>query len=118
MGRFGEKLGHHLASYLKANPSILNRGNPAIGALERLFGSIGACYRTDSVQGGLRFRVTECPLDEAARRAGVQNLDLARFGINEMCRSLLLGLNPALIVTTSPESSAQFLFTLREAVTA
>jgi hypothetical protein len=112
--RFGEKLGHRLADYLKQNPMLVTGENPAVGALECLFGSIGACYSTDHVEAGMRFLVTKCPLDDTARRLGLPNVELARQGINAMCRSMLLDMNPSMIVNTSQETKAQFLFTLRE----
>lgn len=118
MESFGERLGHRLASYLKQNPQLMTGENPALGALECLFGSIGACYSTDHIEAGMRFLVTECPLEDAAKRLGVPNLELARHGINAMCRRMLLDMNPALIVKTSPAASPQFTFTLREAVAA
>ncbi len=118
MQRFGEKLGKHLASYLKKNPEAVTGENPAIGALECLFGSIGACYSLDYVEAGMRFLVTQCPLEEAAKGLGLPHVELARHGINAMCRRMLFDMSPGLIVSTSPESSPQFMFTIGAAVPA
>ncbi len=118
MERFGEKLGARLASHLQQNPGLVTGKNQATGALECLFGSIGACYSMDHIEHGMRFLVSECPLEEAAKRSGIANVELARHGINAMCKRMMLEIDPGLRVDTSPDSSPQFLFTISEAVAA
>ncbi len=118
MQRFGEKLGKHLANYLRQNPGAVTGDNPAVGALECLFGSIGACYSLDYVEAGMRFLVTQCPLEHAAKDLGIPSVELARHGINAMCRRMLLDMSPGATVSTAPEFSPQFMFTIRAAVPA
>ncbi len=112
MQMFGERLGRRLSEYLKKNPALVPSKNAALGALECLFGTIRAGFFEDYAQSGVRFVVTDCPLEEAARRSGLMNIELARYGINAMCQSLCLGMNPSLTVQTLPATRPEFAFTL------
>lgn len=112
MELFGQRLGRRLAEYLRVNPMLLTSKNPALGALECLFGTIHAGYFEDYAQTGVRFVVTDCPLEEAARRSGLMNIEMARYGINAMCQSLCISMNPGLRVSTSPATRPEFAFTL------
>ncbi len=112
MQGFGERLGHQLAAYLRRNPGLLTSQNPALGALECVFGTIGAHFFEDYAQAGVRFLVTDCPLEEAAKRSGLSNIELARHGVNAMCTSLCVGMNPQVVVSTSPANRPELMFTL------
>ena len=112
MHAFGERIGRRLSDYLRKNPTLIPSKNAALGALECLFGTISASYFEDYAPSGVRFVVTDCPLEAAAKRSGIPNVELARHGINAMCQSLCLGMNPKLIVNTLPASRPEFVFTL------
>lgn len=112
MQTFGQRLGRQLAEYLKVNPALVTSKNAALGALECLFGTLHAGYFEDYAPAGVRFVVTDCPLEEAARRSGLPQVELARCGLNAMCQSLCTGMNPDLSVSALPATRPEFAFTL------
>jgi len=115
MQYFGEQLGHGLARYLKDHSALLASTDPTVRALEYVFEGLDACFTEDHVKAGVRFLVTYCPVEDAAKRSGLSNVDLARCGINALCRTLILDMNPHLIVKTLPETSSEFMFTMTTA---
>ena len=112
MQNFGERLGHTVAQYLQENHHLLIGENPAVRALEQVFGTIGACFSAEYSEAGVRFMVTDCPLENAAKRSGLPNIELAHHGINAMCRSLILDINPGVTVNTSSEIRPEFILTI------
>ena len=115
MQNFGERLGHGLAKYMRNCPDLLGSDNPALYALEQIFESIGADFSTDYLSEGVQLRMARCPVQEAAKHSGMRHVDLARDGMSAMCRSLVLDMNPHSIVDTSPDSSSEFIVTIRAA---
>jgi hypothetical protein len=109
---FGQQIGMQLAEYLKRNPELVKTKNVALGALECLFGNIRASYFEDYAASGVRFVVTECPLEEAAKRSGLEDVELARHGVNSMCQSLCQGMSPEAVVKALPDSRPDFAFTI------
>ena len=109
MQNFGERLGHTIAQYLIENPLLLMGENPAVCALEQVFETIGACFSVEYSESDVRFMVTNCPLESAAKHSGLSNIELARHGINAMCRSLILDINPNVTVGASAETRAEFI---------
>jgi hypothetical protein len=118
MQNFGDQLGHRLAKYLQANPALLAPDDPTVRALEQVFGAIGADFSEDHIEAGVRFLLTYCPVEDAAKRSGLPYVELAHHGINAMCRSLILDMNPRLIVYTSPDTLPEFMFTISTAIPA
>lgn len=109
---FGQRMGRRLAAFLQKNPTLISSKNSALGALECLFGTIRASYFEDYADSGARFVVTDCPLEEASRRSGLPDIELARSGINAMCQSLCLGMDPGVVVNTLPSSRPELVFTV------
>lgn len=56
------------------------------------------------IEAGLRFLLTYCPVEDAAKRFGLPYVELTHCDINGMCRSLILDMNPQLIVYASPDT--------------
>ena len=112
MQTFGERIGRRLAEYLRKNPVLVTSKNQALGALECLFGTISAHFFEDYAQSGVRFVVTDCPLEEASKRSGLPNIELARHGINAMCQGLCHGMDPDLVIRTLPSNRPELAFTL------
>ncbi len=112
MQGFGERLGRGLAEHLKRNPVLVHSKNAPLGALECLFGTIRAHYFEDYAKSGVRFVVTDCPLEEAARRSGLPNVELARVGVNAMCESLCKGMNPQVTVKALPATRPELAYTI------
>ncbi len=118
MENFGESLGQSLAVYMKANPELVSRDDPTIRALEQIFTAIGAEFTEDHMQAGVRFLVSHCPIEEAAKRSGLPHGELARHGINAMCRKLIHEMNPGWIVVTAMDNQPELMFTLTQPVPA
>ncbi len=111
---FGEAIGRRFSDFLKQNPMLVPSKNPALGALECLFGTLHAEFFEDYAESGARFVVTNCPLEDSAERCGLPNVELARHGINAMCRSLCSGMNPKATVNSLPSSRSELIFTVSE----
>jgi hypothetical protein len=118
MQDFGDRLGHRLAKYLQDNPALLASDDPTVRAVEQVFEAIGADFSEDHIEAGVRFLLTSCPVEDAAKRSGLPYAELAHHGVNAMCRSLILDMNPHLSVYTSPDTLPQFMFTITEAIPA
>ncbi len=118
MENFGERLGRGLAAYMQHNPDLVSRDDPTIRALEQIFSAIGAEFSEDHLQQGVRFLVSHCPIEEAAKRSGLPHSELARHAINAMCRRLIHEMNPGWIVVTAPDSQPELMFMLTLAVPA
>lgn len=118
MRNFGERLGHALARYLLDKPALLASDDPTVRALEYVFDGLDASFSEDHIEAGVRFLVTYCPVEDAANRSGLPNVELAHHGINAMCRRLILDVNPHLVVKTLPDTSPKFMFTITTAVPA
>ena len=115
MQSFGERLGHRLAGYMQNNPDLLTEDDPTLRALEQIFGTIGAVFTEEHMEAGVRFLVSHCPVEDAAKRSGLSHVELARHGINAMCRRLILDMNPSLMVITAPDNRPEFMFTITAA---
>ena len=115
---FGEGIGRRLSDFLRQNPTLMPSKNAALGALECLFGTIQAEFFEDYAESGARFVVTNCPLEEAADRSGLPNVELARHGVNAMCRSLCQGVSPKSTVNTLPSDRSELIFTVSSPTTA
>jgi hypothetical protein len=62
--------------------------------------------------------VTDCPLENASKQAGLPNVELAHYGVNSMCKTLILDINPEVIVNASSEIRPEFILTINDPITA
>ena len=112
MRDFGEQIGRSLAKYLTENPSLLAPENPAVRALEHTIEMMGARFSAEHSGTETRLIVTDCPLAKTAERSGLRNIELARHGINSMCKSLIHAMDPNLNLSTSSPDQPEFIFTI------
>jgi len=112
MQDFGERLGHRLAAYMQDNPALLAPDDPMLHALEQVFGTLGAGCSEEHLASGVRFLVSHCQLEEVARHSGLCHAELAHHGINALCRTLILAMNPRWVVDTATDTLAEFMFTI------
>lgn len=108
MHDFGGRLGQSLAAYFKENPALGVTENSPIRALELVFGTTDACFSAEVGDTGVRFQITDCPLEHAAKRSGLSSVELAHHGMSAMCRSLILNLSPDVTVETSSQAGGEF----------
>lgn len=118
MQDFGERLGYSLAKYIIENPALLAPENSAVHALEYIFDTMGACFSTEHSEAGTRLIITDCPLEKTAERSGLRNIELAHYGINAMCQSLIHVMNSDAKLIVSSSDQPEFIFTLMTPVPA
>jgi hypothetical protein len=111
MQNFGERLGKCLAKHLKDTiPSYMSE-NAAIAALKRIFETMDVSPSVEKYIGGeVCFTITDFPLEKAARRSGLQTVELARHGINALCQSMMQGITPHLVMSASSDARSEFIF--------
>ncbi len=112
MQDFGESLGHRLALYLRQDPGLLVSDDPMLRALQQVFDGIGGDCIEQHLDSGVRFLASHCDLEEVALRSGLCHRDLAHHGISALCRALILGLEPHLLVESAPDTLPEFVLTV------
>jgi hypothetical protein len=112
MQDFGERFGRSIAKQVENNilPSISR--NSASQVLKYIFETVDAHPSVENVDAGVRVIITDYPLEKAAKRSGLWNVELAHCGINSMCQSLIHCINPGLTVCASSDRRSEFIFTI------
>jgi hypothetical protein len=112
MRGFGERLGRSLAKQLENNILLSLSHKSASQILKNVFETVDAHPSVENVDAGVRVIVTDYPLEKAAKRSGLWNVELAHSGINSMCQSLIRCINPGLAVSASSNADSEFTFTI------
>jgi hypothetical protein len=112
MRLFGECLGEALARYLKDSAPTETVTNLGACALECVLESMNAHFAVEQVSSELRFIVAGCPLEETAERTGLREVELAHYGINTLCQSLVYAIDPDLVVHAPLEARADHIFSV------
>jgi hypothetical protein len=112
MQDFAEHIGHSIGKFLRENTYLVRLENPIDRALEHLFQTMNARI-TIKYSGAIEnFIVIDFPLEEAAQRSGLRNIELAHHGINIMCQSMIEVMQPEVTLKTSPAIHPEFAFTI------
>ena len=112
MQKFGEHLGVALARYIQDSVPVVRAANPGACALECVLESMNAHFTVEQVGPDLRFVVVGCPLDETAEHTGLREVELAHYGINVLCQSLIHAIDPDLVVHAPLEARADHIFSV------
>ena len=112
MRSFGEHMGGLLAEYIKTTPLLKSVADPGACALESVLEAIHAHLSIEHVGPELRFIVAGCPLLDVAERTGLKEIELAQFGFNVMCQSLIHSIDPHLLLNVPRGSEDGQVFTL------
>jgi formate/nitrite transporter len=112
MKSFGEHLGEMLAGYIRGTPLLKTAADPGACALESVLEAIHAHLSIEHIGPELRFIIAGCPLLDAAERTGLREIELAQFGFNVMCQSLIHAIDPHLLLHVPPSGEAGKTFTL------
>ena len=112
MRSFGENLGQRLAEYLKDTPLLNSTTDPGACALESLLEAVHAHLSMEHIGPELRFVVAGCPLLDASEHTGLAEIELAQFGFNVMCQTLIQTIDPRLLLRVPLANSAEQVFTL------
>ena len=112
MQDFGERFGRSLAKQLVNDALPLKPRHSVSHVLRYIFETVDAHPAVEIVDTGVRIIITDYPLEKAAKRSGLWNIELARYGINSMCQSLIRCLNPGVSLRTSSDRRSEFIFTV------
>jgi hypothetical protein len=112
MQDFGERLGRSLAKQLENNILLSSLRNSACQMLKYILDTVDAHPCVEDVDAGVRVIIMDYPLEKAAKRSGLWNVELAHCGINSMCESLIRCMNPRLAVRASSDERSEFIFTI------
>jgi hypothetical protein len=89
MRSFAENLGVRLADYIMKTVPLHDTPDPSACALESILEAIHAHLTIEHMGPELRFVVAGCPLLDASKHTGLAEVELAQFGFNVMCQSLI-----------------------------
>ncbi len=112
MQDFGERFGRSLAEQLKRDRLPFKPRHSLSYILKHIFETVDAHPSVENVDAGVRIVIPDYPLEKAAKHSGLGNIELAHYGINSMCRSLICHLNPGASLSTSSDTCPEFVFTI------
>lgn len=104
MKSFSERFGQLLAQHIKESSLLETLTDPAACVLKCLLESKHARFRLEYINHKYRFTVESCPIHEVAELTGLTEVELAHYGFNTMCQSLIDALNLDLSMFISVEA--------------
>lgn len=107
MQDFAQHIGQTVGQFLKRNTCLLQSDQPCHRALQHLFEAIHAHISIEYAEGTEHFAVIDCPLQKAAEHSGLRNIELAHYGINIMCQSMIEAIDPQVVVRTTSAVHAE-----------
>jgi hypothetical protein len=112
MQSFAQCIGRSIGEFLRENTGAFTPEHPSEHALEQLFQTVKA--RTSvAISGAIEhFIVMDCPLERAAERSGLGNIELAHYGMNCLCQSMIQAIQPGMMLYVSEAIRPEFDFTL------
>ncbi len=112
MQKFGECLGEALARYVRDKIPIGRAANPGAYALECVLKSMNAHFTIEQVGPELHFVVAGCQLQETAEQTRLMEVELAHYGVNALCQSLVHTIDPEMVVRAPLEADADHTFSV------
>lgn len=103
MKAFGKHFGHLLGQHIKDSSLLETLADPIACVLKCLLESKHARFTIEYVNHEYRFAIESCPIREVAELTGLKEIELAHFGFNTMCQSLIDALNLDLSLYISVE---------------
>ena len=98
MKSFAENLGIKLANYIKSTSVYDSAADPGACALESVLEAIHAHVTIEHIGPELRFIIAGCPLLSVSEYTGLTEAELAQYGFNVMCQSLIQAVDPHLLL--------------------
>jgi hypothetical protein len=112
MRDFAQCMGSSTGKYLQDNTDLFLCDNPIDRVLEHLFQTMNA-HISIKYSGTIEhLTVLDCPLEKTAASSGLRNVELAHYGINLMCQSMIQAINPQVTLKTSPTIHPEFVFSV------
>ena len=116
MRAFGEQLGISLAKFIHETPPAEMNLNPGACSLMCLWEAMNIQFTVEQVGPELHFFFANCPLEEVAQRLGLRDVDLALYGVNAICQTLIHIVDPHMEILTPLEAHPDFVFAVKETV--
>jgi len=110
MDIFAKKLGQALADYIVARVPAETAKNVCACAMECVLESMNVHFYMEQTGGELRFVLERCPLHESTMRTGLTGEELAHYGIQVLCQTLVQAFDPNLSVRVPLEADAEHVF--------
>lgn len=112
MRSFAENLGVRLADYIMKTLPLHDTPDPSACALESILEAIHAHLTIEHMGPELRFVVAGCPLLDASKHTGLAEVELAQFGFNVMCQSLIQTIDSHVLLKVPLGNEGGQVFTL------
>jgi hypothetical protein len=116
MRTFGEQLGVALAKFIQETPPVEIGPNAGACSLMCLWEAMNIQFTVEQVGPEMHFFFANCPLEEVAQRNGLRDVDLALYGVNALCQTLIRIVDPQMEILTPLEARQHFVFAVKEAV--
>lgn len=112
MQEFGNQLGQAIAGFMQKHPPAQTSLCKGACALLCVLEAMKVQLSVEHIDSELRFIFADCPLTEVARQTGLREIDLALYGVNAMCQSLINAIDPELTLYAPPAVSPNFAFVI------
>ncbi|MDI6694849.1 MAG: hypothetical protein QME21_07385 [Anaerolineales bacterium] len=112
MQSFAKDLGIALANYFKNHPAAMLAANIGVCALECILESMDAHFTVEQIGSELNFTVMGCPVLDTARRSGLLEVELAHYGVNMLCQSLIRAIDPNLVIHAPENALAKHIYSI------
>ena len=116
MRSFGEQLGVGLAKFIQETPPADMSQNAGACTLMCLWEAMNIQFTLEQVGPEMHFFFANCPLEETALRNGLREVDLAIYGVNALCQTLIHIIDPHMEILTPMEAHRPFVFAVKETV--
>ena len=113
---FGEQIGNALAKFIQETPPADMSQNAGACTLMCLWESLNIQFTVEQVGPEMHFIFANCPLEETALRNGLRGVDLALYGVNALCQTLIHIIDPHMEILTPLEARQHFVFAVKETV--
>jgi hypothetical protein len=114
MRAFGEQLGVALAKFIQDTPPVEFGQNAGACSLMYLWEAMDIQFTVEQIGPEMRFKFANCPLEEVALRNGLRDVDLALYGVNSLCQTLIHIVDPHMEILTPLEAHKDFVFAVKE----
>ncbi len=109
---FGDAFGNSLARHIVEQTPTLSAEQRASLALKSILSSLNAPYTVETVAGNLQYRFAHCPLCDAAKRTGIQEVKLAHHGLNAFLQDTIHAIAPNMHVRMPIDRNDEHVFGL------
>lgn len=112
MQSFGSHLGHLMACQFRENPPTVLLSNPGACALICILESMHFQIGVEKKGNELCFNLATAPMEEAVAEVGEKGVELARQGIQAMCRGLVEEVEPQVELKISERERGNIFYSL------